>query len=145
MVYFNNTDDANLYTTTSTSGEFDLYPSQTLATEWANGQNYDAFANGWSAGYAVGSPRSLRAEASFGKHNNIPLDDHGLMCTSLQTLYPRRRATITTIYPGHHWPVANQHAQSYHSDTINRSDSFVNTMAPEFSAAISTPSGKCLL
>ena len=100
MAYFNNTDDTSLYTTASTFGESDAYLSQTSATEKANDQTSDPFANGWSMGrqpnYMVGSPASLKAEASFGKYDYSPLDDRSLTCTSLQSLRLRRRTTVTT-------------------------------------------------
>ena len=71
MAYSNNYDDASFYPASSTSGEFDAYPSQTSASEQANGQTSDVFAYDWSVdrkpSYLVGSSTSFGAEASFGK------------------------------------------------------------------------------
>jgi len=80
MAYYNNTSSANFYPISSTSGEFDAYPflSQTPANEGADGSTSNTFADGWGMhgqpGYTVGSPRSLRADTGFGKHDCSILD-----------------------------------------------------------------------
>ena len=71
MDYFNNTDNTNLYCTSYTPGDFDAYPflDQASTIEETRG----TFADGWSMGvqpdHAVGWPRDLEVEASFGKHS----------------------------------------------------------------------------
>lgn len=68
MAYFNNTNDANPYFTSSTYEELDPYPalSQTSTGECANYQANDTFAYGWGM---VDSPTSSRAMASYGKYH----------------------------------------------------------------------------
>ena len=71
MAYYNNPCS---YPTSSASGELEFYSllSQMLATEEANSQAHDTFADQWNTigrpGPMVGSPTSLRATASYGEH-----------------------------------------------------------------------------
>jgi len=100
MAYFNDTNGTSFYPTSS-AYEFDAYPSQTSASEQANDQNFDAFANGWSVGsqpdYLVGSLTGFGTEESFGKHDLYsPLEDCGLTCASLQSQCLRYRTTVMT-------------------------------------------------
>jgi len=64
MAHLDDTDNANLYSTSSAPGESDTYPflSQTTTTEEPNGTP-PTFTDGWSmvnTQITVGSPRSLR-------------------------------------------------------------------------------------
>jgi len=75
MAYFNNTNDANPYFTSSAYEELDPYPalSQTSTGEWADDQANDTFTHGWGMvdqlGPMVDSPTSSRAMVSHGKHH----------------------------------------------------------------------------
>ena len=74
MAYFNPFNNANFYSAPSMPfEEFNTYPTQTQATEQAGDENPYAFTDGWSTsrqpGSMVGPSTSLRAEASFGKHD----------------------------------------------------------------------------
>jgi hypothetical protein len=73
MAYFNNTNNANFYSTSFAFGEPDAYPflSQMSATEEVDGnQTYGSLADRWGMvdrpGPMVGSPANLRATASHG-------------------------------------------------------------------------------
>jgi hypothetical protein len=70
----NNTNDANFYPLAS--GEFDAYRSQMSAVEQENIATSGTFTNGWNVGrqpgYVVGSPISLKSEASSGKYDYSP-------------------------------------------------------------------------
>ena len=83
MDYFNYFNGANLYPNPSTSfGGLETYPTQTSVTEQVGDENLLTFTNGWSTGGqpgdTVSTSASLRAEASFGKHDHAPLGGHGL-------------------------------------------------------------------
>ncbi|KAF9645112.1 hypothetical protein BDM02DRAFT_3120722, partial [Thelephora ganbajun] len=140
MAYFDNTDNANFYDyntnfcTTSTSSEFGACPSlnQTLANEEANIRTTDTFTDGWSVGrqpgYMVGSPRSLRAEASL---------------ESAPSVTPYSTQTDgygQPSFPGHYWPIMGQYAQSYHSGIMSRDNSFASAVASEPSMVVPIPS-----
>ena len=149
MAYFNG---ANVYSTSYTYGELAAYPvlTQTSTTEEANVQDPRTFVDGWSAGgypdYAVGSPKSLRAEASFGKRSRSPLD------TRYLTREPPESATSVPLYgvqthshgevssPEYYWSITGQYAQSQHSDIVSWENSFASTLASEASMAVPTPS-----
>ena len=80
MAYSTNSDNASFYSTSSASGEFDVYPfaSQTSPTEEPN-RRYSALTDQWNMverpGPMVGSPTSIRAVPSFGKcHCNLFVD-----------------------------------------------------------------------
>ena len=100
MAYFNGYTDGASFYPTSTSYEFDAYPSQTSASEQANDQNFDAFANGWSLdsqkNYLVGSLTGLGTGAGFGKFEYNPFEDRGLTCASPQSQSFQRRTTAMT-------------------------------------------------
>jgi len=72
MTYYNNTDDASFYPTSSAFGELDSYPSlgQMTATE---GANFEAPENSWNVNgqpdYMAGPSTSFGPEASFGEYD----------------------------------------------------------------------------
>ena len=154
MAYFNNTNDANFYSTSYTSGELDAYPvlSLTSATEGANSEAPDTFTNGWGVvrqpGYTVGSPTSLRAGPSFGKYDCGPFDNRSLTCTSPESATSYGAQTHGQDYPSHpgqYWPTTGWYAQSYPSGIVSRDNSFASTAVSEVPTVILTPSSsKCL-
>ena len=149
MAYF---DDTNFYPTSYTSGELAAYPvlTQTSATEEADVQASRTFVDDWSAGgypgYAVGSPRSLRAEASFGKRSRSPLDTRSLTrespesATSVPSYGAQTHSHGEVSFPEYYWPITGQYAQSYHSSIVGQDNSFANTLASETSMVVPTPS-----
>ena len=76
MTYFN-INNASFYSASSTSGEFDAYPSQTSAIEQENLEVSETPINGWGMGsqpgYMVSEPTGLRAEANFGEYDYNPM------------------------------------------------------------------------
>ena len=77
MAYFNNTNNAGFYSTSSGSGEFDGYqfPSQmpTTTAEEANGQSHGIYADYWSTasqpGLTIDSSISLPTAVGYGKYH----------------------------------------------------------------------------
>lgn len=87
MAYFNNSNAANFYPTSSMSfGEFDTHLTRISATEPVENEHPHTFANGRSMGRQLGEAdgpsTSLRAEGNSGKHDFVLLGDRGLTCTS---------------------------------------------------------------
>jgi len=147
MAYFNNSNNAGLYTTTSTPGEFNayLFPSQTSANDEAN-----VFADDWSTGgqpsYMAGPSRSLRPEVGIGKCSCSLLDKRHLTCESPDSVSSGTSYTPQTYgygqpsLPGYGWPTIDPYAQSRHSGIVSQEGSFAGTMAPGFSTVVPTPS-----
>ena len=97
MAYFNNADNTD-FDPTSASGVLDqyLFVGQAPAIEEAGGQTYCACATCWSAagrpGPMVGSPTSLRADASYGKYRGS-ISFIGVLRAGLQNQWPRPHHT----------------------------------------------------
>ena len=85
MGYSDNSDNPNLHSTSSSPCELDAYPflSQASIIEEVNG-SLSTFTGGCSVGkkpdHITGLQRTLRAEASLGKHSRSLLDDRCLTC-----------------------------------------------------------------
>ena len=160
MAYFNtndasfystNTNGTSFYSTSSASGELGAYPvlSLTSATEETNTGTTSTFTDYWSEegqpSYIIGEPTCLRAEASFGKYDCGPFDDHGLTCTSPESATSYGAQTRDQDHPGHYWPTTDWYAQSYPSGIGSRDNSFASMAVSEAPAVIPTPSSsKCI-
>ena len=92
MAYFNNTNNADFYSTSSGSGEFDGYPflgqTPTTTIEEANGQTHGIYADYWSTasqpGLAVDSSTNPPTTASYGKYH-CSLSLIGVLRSGLQS------------------------------------------------------------
>ena len=77
MAYFNNTNNADFYSASTGSGEFDGYQflnqTPTTTTEDANGQTHGIYADYWSTasqpGLAIGLSTSLPTTANYGNYH----------------------------------------------------------------------------
>lgn len=158
MARFNDIDNSGFYSTPCASGEFDANPflSQKSASNEEELVQAHPFADGWGMGghpdYMVGSPTSLRAEASLGKSNCSTLVDRRLTCYSSESVSSVTCNAVQThryeqeqpSYPGHFWPMAGQYAQLRHSSAVSWDTA--RTVELEASTVIPTPSsGKYLL
>jgi hypothetical protein len=153
MAYFNNINNANFYPTSSTSGEFGMYPllSQMSANE-EQGQDiptHDPFTNGWrmdeQPGHMIGSLTSLQAEASFGKHHQSP---------HRRVSYPESPESVSSAtpyvapthdhnlqpHPGNCRLSTGQSTQSHRYGIVSRDNSFASTVASEAPAVVPVPS-----
>jgi len=147
MAYFNNSNNAGLYPTSSASGEFDtyLFPGQTTINDEAN-----AFADNRSTGgqpsYTAGPSRSLRPGAGFGECSCSLLDERYLTReypdpTSSGTLYtPQTYGYGQPSLPGYDRSTIDPYTQSHYSGIVSQEGSFASVMAPRFSTVVPTPS-----
>ena len=131
MAYFNNSNNTDFYSASSASGELDAYPflNQASAIEEAGGQGYCTCAECQSTVGRplpmVGSPTSLRANASFGKYH----------CST--SLIVALRAGLQTQWPRPHrtrpWPtgMTNRHIPG---TTGSQSANSPSTSSPDFRA-----------
>ena len=140
MAYFNNTNNAGFYPSSSFSGGLDAYPylSQGSATEEFNHQISGTFTDHWNM---VGSPISLQATASCGKYHcdlfvNLCLKRGSSESVASVTSYGASANDYSQMsHRGNHWPTVNEWPQYHHSGFSSHSGSFVGTVASERSVA----------
>jgi len=148
MAYFNDADNTTYYTTVS--GGPHPYPPQSrtsaVDTEGTNGQlcadPTDQRGMVRRSGPMVGSPTSLRAEASFGERRSGHFTGWYLTHELQESVAPA--TSYTSRADGYSWPSydrsTNYQRDSYHSGYLGRDRSFANTVASETSTVEQTPS-----
>ena len=158
MAYFNGTNNASFYSTSSAFGEPDAYPllSQMLATEGVGSTyTYGAFTDQWGMaeqpGPTVDSLTSL-ATADYGKYHCIHFIGRSLTYESSESAASAASFETQTngygqpSYTEQYWPAVGQQTQPYHSGFSSHDIFFASTVASETSTAIPAPSsGKSLL
>ena len=153
MAYFNNINNADLYSTSFVFGEPDAYPflSQLSATEEVDvSQTYGSLADRWGmVGHPrpmVGSPTSLRATASCGKRHCSLFIDRCLTREPLESVASASWYAPQTIgygqpsHPGYYRPAVGQQAQSHSSGPSSWDGSINSTAVLEPSMTVPTPS-----
>ena len=124
MAYNNRINSPDLYSTPSTHRRFNagLFPDLGLVSEEAR---YHEFTNSWGprmrSDYIFDSPRSVEAEADFGKYNHSPgpLDDRCLIHDSTGPMSRTTSHEALTVgrddlrYSQSHWPMPSRHTQPH--------------------------------
>jgi len=159
MAYFNNTDDANPYSTSSAYEELDPYPvlNQMSVGELADIPAFNTPTHGWDMymidhpGPTAGSPTGPLPTTSCGKYHCSLFVVRCLTRVSAEPAAPANSYTAQVdgyaqpIYPDNHWPAVDQQAQLCHSGFLSPNDSFASTLALEAPAVVSNSnSGKSL-
>jgi len=151
MSYFNDTDNANFYS--SLPGGFYSYPppSQTFAidTDGANGQIFADPVDQWNtirqSGSMFGSPTSLQPSASFGEYHSYCSADWCLTRERPESVAPTTPYTSATdgySWPSYEWPANHQQAQSHYPTFLSRDGSFASTAASETFPVAHTPASR---
>ena len=146
MDYYNNA-NANLYSISSASTEFDTYPfpNQIPATEEARTHGYDAYADYWCAveqpGPMVSSPANLQAITSYGKCHCSLSSINVLPGTpdsvDSATSYAAPAIGYGQSSYGYDWPVIDHYPHSGFSGWAGSSAAVVASSTP---TAVPTPS-----
>ena len=147
MAHFNNTNDADFYSTSSASEELDANqtPSQRSIGEWADDQVSNTSAYDWNMverqGLTVRSPTSSRATTSHGKYHCSQIVVGYLTHMSAE-LVASASSHMTEVnscgqtYPGYYRPTVGYQAQPYNPGSSSQGSSFASTIAKEASAVV---------